>query len=36
MTIAKIEKLFQDGIISEVEYIDLLEKFIARMKRAVN
>jgi len=35
LSLARIETMFQDGIVSEFEYLDLLKKYIARRERAM-
>ena len=35
LTLARIETMFQDGLVSEFEYLDLLRKYIACRERAM-
>jgi len=35
LTLPQIEQMYQDGEISEVERIDLVEKWVARQKKAL-
>lgn len=34
MSLSQIEALFQDGIVSEFEFLDLLKRYIARREKA--
>ena len=36
LTLPQIEQMYQDGALSEFERIDLVEKWVARQKRAMN
>ena len=36
LTVKQIEAMFQNGMISEMEYLDLLKKYIALREKAMN